>query len=590
MARAQRWRSAPWPPAPWPRWAPLAVIALVALLVRLLLVLEPRVVWGDEPFYLWLGRNWITGQGFQFVGHPDVHHGPLFPMLAGLLYWFTHDLELASDILFVVLGGLLVLPVYGLGAEVYDRRVGLAAATLAAVWPGLSVAVLNWGSLTEPAYLLFVATGLYLGLVALRGRWDCFRRPVESLEPGARWWVYALAGLSIGLAYLTRPEAVIYVAIIGLAILVVNLIQGRWRTIALWRDLSLLALGFGLAFVPYAIYLRVQTGAWMVSEKVGVAYLTGIGLAHGDTAAFDRSTWGLDSTGLETFFFSSESYTISMLHLVLGDLGLFVRIVYLNAMRFVRVLIDWSLLPAIVLPLVILGLFDRGWSRERTIKELYLLLTWVPVLSFLLFFIQARYLVAAMPVAILWVARGALKLGDWLVGTATELRTPPAASGTERPLRYLGSRGRATLEWLPVVLAGFLLLGAQDRVRQEVNSVGSVSPTHRVVGEMLADQTPADAVVMCRYPAIAFHADRRWTPTPNASWDQVLNYARHKGVDYFVIDQRELRYRPQFQPLVSGEDVPPQLELLFEARVEGGREGGGLDDGERLIVYHLVDR
>ena len=98
------------------RWL---LIWLLALVVRAgCWSRDPRVVWGDEPFYLWLGRNWITGQGFQFMGHPDVHHGPLFPMLAGLLYLLDgRPGSCASEILYVLFGSLLVLPMYAIGAS-----------------------------------------------------------------------------------------------------------------------------------------------------------------------------------------------------------------------------------------------------------------------------------------------------------------------------------------------------------------------------------------------------------------------------------------------------------------------------------------
>jgi len=565
----------------WRQWLPLLLIWGLALLIRGILVQPERVVWGDEPFYLWLGRNWATGQGYQFVGHSDVHHGPLFPMLAGLIDRLVGSLEVASDIIYVLFGSLLVWPVYGMAREVYDRRIGLAAALMAAVWPGFSVAVLHWGTLTEPMYMTFVCAGLYYGLVALRGRWDCIGCRGQRLAAGAPWWTYGLAGLSIGLAYLTRPEAFIYAGIVGLALVVPNALLGQLKRATFWRDLTVFVAGFGLCFIPYAIYVHAQTGAWMVSEKVGVAYLTGIGLAHGDTAAFDRSTWGLDSTGLETFFFSSESYTISMVELILGDVELFLRILYLNSMRFARVLIDWTLMPALMLPLLILGLFDRGWSRERTLKEIYLALTWVPVLSFILFFIQARYLVPALPVAVIWVARGSLKLGDWLLGTLAEVRAPVTEEGASAAARPVAQPWRGVLEWLPVALVVLLLAAAYPRVHQAVTRVGSVRAEHRTMGEALRGLSEPGEVVMCRYPAIAFHAERDWMPTPNASWSDVLRYARHKSVDYFVIDQRELLYRPQFQPLMSAQDVPPELELVLDI--------ASSDGSERMVIYRLDD-
>ncbi|MBN1400116.1 MAG: glycosyltransferase family 39 protein, partial [Anaerolineae bacterium] len=334
-----------------PHWGLLLLIWVGAILLRWTLTQGVRVVWGDEPFYLWLGRNWIKGEGFGFMGHADVHHGPLFPMLAGVLYLLTADMALSSEIIYIVVGAASVFPMYGMGYELYDRRVGLIAAAVTAVFPALSASVLHWGTMTEPLYLFLVISGLWAGLLTMRPLWSPKRGSAR-----APWWSPGLTGLSFGLAYLTRPEAINYFLVIGLYIAVLAIVRGALRRWRFWLGVVSYLLAFALAFVPYAYYVRLNTGTWMVSEKVGIAYLTGIGLAHGDTAAFDRSTWGLDSTGLETFFFSSESYDVSMLRLILDDPKTFAIVLYMNVQSLVRVLIDWTLFPYALVPLAFLGL------------------------------------------------------------------------------------------------------------------------------------------------------------------------------------------------------------------------------------------
>ncbi|MBC7224537.1 MAG: hypothetical protein H5T59_09750, partial [Anaerolineae bacterium] len=106
----------------WP-WA-LGGIFLLALALRALWVfgvLGDRVVWGDEPFYLWLGRNvWTTGF-YSFTGYWDVHHTPLYPLVSGLGYLLVGDLKRASDLCYLLFGSFLVLPDYALGRELYGR-------------------------------------------------------------------------------------------------------------------------------------------------------------------------------------------------------------------------------------------------------------------------------------------------------------------------------------------------------------------------------------------------------------------------------------------------------------------------------------
>ncbi|NLG49443.1 MAG: glycosyltransferase family 39 protein [Chloroflexi bacterium] len=574
--REQKTRSA------WGAWVPLLGIWLIGLVVRLMLTQGQRVVWGDEPFYLWLGRNWITGQGFTFTGHADVHHGPLFPMAAGLLYLLTGDMILSSDILYIVFGSLLVLPVYGLGCELYERRVALAAAGLTAVFPALGAAILYWGTLTEPLYMFFVYSGLWAGAVALRPIWRTKAGEAAKGWSAGPWWAYLLAGLAFGLAYLTRPEAIGYFAVAGVVFVLFRLLRRtlphRWR-VSFFAKLLLFVLAFALAFVPYAYYVYLNTGSWMVSEKVGVTYLTCIGMVSGDVTAFDKATWGLDSTGLETFFFSPESYNISMLQLVLDDPQTFLNVLYMNARNFVQLLIDPTLFPYALLVIVFLGLFRQAWTRSRTFKELYLVSSFAPVAAFILIFVQARYLVAMIPVMILWLACGLVTFSDWLIDTVERLRESDGAEGegASQPPRQLAAHWRTVLNVLPALLVMLGLAAMQPVVVHQMTNVGWMRIEHRLVGEYLQPTVSRDTVIMARYPAIAFHADTQWVPTPSASWAETLRYARHKGVDYFVLDEREVDIRPQFLDMVSGQNVPPELELFYQ--IDSG--------GARMLVYRL---
>ncbi|NLG27375.1 MAG: hypothetical protein GX557_05660, partial [Chloroflexi bacterium] len=276
----------------------------------------------------------------------------------------------------------------------------------------------------------------------------------------------------------------------------------------------------------------------------------------------------------ETFFFSPESYDVSMLQLVLADLRSFALVLVTNAIDFVKTLIGWTMLPYPLLPLVVLGLFRRSWTRERTWKELYLIASFLPVMAFMMFFIQERYIVAMLPVFILWMAAGLIEISDWLVGTWTALRSP-----VEGPYLRMGAGWRTAVEIVPVALVVAGLLVLTPRVVREVTSVGSVRMEHRWVGEKLHDEVTRDTVLMSRYPAIAFYADTQWVPTPNASWPEIMTYARHKGVRYLAIDERELRYRPQLAGLVTGNQVPAELKQVYQSTV----------DGERMVVYRLVD-
>jgi 4-amino-4-deoxy-L-arabinose transferase-like glycosyltransferase len=297
----------------------LIILGIGVALVRVLALAHPqRIVWGDEPFYLWLGRNWLTGRGYSFTGYSDVHHTPMYPLLTGLVYLVTRDLELASDICYVLFGALLAIPVYLLAREMYRREVGYASVALLAIYPAISTAPAFWGTLTEAPYYFFVYSGLLMALLAMRRERNGF---------------YILAGAFFGLAYLTRPEAVAYVAATGGVLVLVRLFERRLLARATLVGLTLFAVGFLLFFVPYAYYVYQETGAWMVSEKAGVTFVTCLGLSEGDTKAFDEATWGLDTTGCEVFFFSRESYDVSMVDVILAYPSEFAQLVVRNVRR-----------------------------------------------------------------------------------------------------------------------------------------------------------------------------------------------------------------------------------------------------------------
>jgi 4-amino-4-deoxy-L-arabinose transferase-like glycosyltransferase len=539
-----------------PEFVTLIGLGLWAAAVRLFALAQPqRMVWGDEPFYLWLGRNWLSGQGYSFTGYSDVHHTPMYPLLSGLFYLLTHNLvagqaqgmELASDICYMLFGVLLVFPIYLLTKEMYGRGAAIVSAALVAIYPAISTAPLFWGTLTEPPYYFFVYMGLFMVLLAMR------RERGISPSVGRGWWAFLLAGMFFGLAYLTRPEAVAYMAVGGAVILLIRLFEKRLLKRATWTSLVIYLAGFLLFFLPYVYYVYRETGSWMVSEKAGVTFVTCIGLSENNTAAFDQATWGLDSTGLEVFFFSRESYHVNMIDVIRAYPSQFVQLVLRNVRSFVSGLFSLQLFSYYLLPLMGVAFFKTAWDKRRSKGELLLLASLTPVLVFLLFFIQDRYIATLLPTLVIWLGLGTYELGVWLCDTVANLLD-------HHKLRRIW---RGTLTAFPALLLLLFFILLQPRVIAQYTSTGSFRTEHKTIGLWLKDNIPPDSVVMSRYPAIAFYADSRWEPTPNASVPQVLQYARANGVNYFVLDELEaLELRPQFLPLVGGENLPAGLTLM----------------------------
>jgi len=214
------------------RWRLPALLFLAGLVVRLgWLVVEPptRLV-GDE-------LTWITAA--RELAAPDVRFNPLRSQL--IFYPPLHPYLLAASREFLggrtgikvvqaILGALLVFPVFAIGTRAFDRRVGIAAATAAALYPELVWQSVHFWS--EPLFmaLLWGALAFLVAADARRGRAEA-----------------AAAGCLLGLAALTRDPA-LYFAPLAALWLGIGRVGPR-----LWRGAAALLVATLVVVLPWTL-------------------------------------------------------------------------------------------------------------------------------------------------------------------------------------------------------------------------------------------------------------------------------------------------------------------------------------------------
>jgi 4-amino-4-deoxy-L-arabinose transferase-like glycosyltransferase len=216
--------------------ARLGLIALLALAVRTAATLHHRhyPVIGDALTFH-LDAGWLaTGQGFRepFVDAPTAEHPPLFIALLAAYHLLGADGMLAQKLLMGAVGTITVVLVGLLGREVAGPRAGLVAAVMAAGYPLLWLA--DGSLMSETLYGALVVVAL---LCALR-----FARAPSAGRA-------ALLGAVLALATLTRGEAMLLVALLGLALVVP--LRRPWRSRA--GLLGALAGAFLLVLAPWTI-------------------------------------------------------------------------------------------------------------------------------------------------------------------------------------------------------------------------------------------------------------------------------------------------------------------------------------------------
>jgi hypothetical protein len=207
------------------------MLFLLALFARAIAAAGEAVIPRDAVTYLTLARNVAEGgaaEAFRSIQHP------LHPLLGGLL----GGGETALLLIGVLAGAAGVFPMVRIGAAVASRSAGVIAALFYAVMP--AVVDYQASPLTEGLYV-----PLFLGSVALA--LDTAGKPLRGLG----------GGLLAGLAYLTRPDALLA----GLVMPIGLLLARRFRAALL------LGAGFLLLAAPYIAFLSADAGRVTVSRK-----------------------------------------------------------------------------------------------------------------------------------------------------------------------------------------------------------------------------------------------------------------------------------------------------------------------------------
>jgi len=535
-------------------WVLLGLV-VASLLLRCALVRTDRIVRWDEPDYLILGKHLFTGQGYTVSGRPELHYAPLFPITTGVLYPLTHNMKVNSDINYVLFGALGLVPFFLLTRRLFGLRTAAMSAVLLCLFPALNAGVLFWGTMLEPLYLFLLSSGLYAVWMA----WE-----------QQRVAAYLAAGVAFGLAYLAKPEAVVYFVGMMFLLMLANL----WRP-SLWpaspdasgnlgRDASsarsrltglvVAGLAFALVIAPYLLFMYRHTGRLMISGKLGVTYVAGQGAVDRDPGLYDRALSRLDEAGEEIIWFSPDRFKYQVWDYIKADPPAFLRRMWQNANILERVLFTHQVFPFYLLVLVALGWFGSAWDRQRALREGFLLAAALPAFIFLPFHIELRYFAPMLPILLLWVAKGAGALGQWFQATWTRLR-PGSAEGR---------LGEGLTLLLAALLAAYFLV-LQPRVVQD--GLADMSVSRREAGLWLKANASSDALIMSRDTEVPFYAERRWAATPNEEYVRFITYVRKRGAQFVVIDEREAKViRPQLAFLLDEDAAPPELKRVYAAR------------------------
>lgn len=129
----------------------LVLILTLAFAIRLFFYIKTQgqTLWWDEAEYMSAAKKWAFGVPYEY----NPQRPPLFQALSALVFFAGLGEGFIKFVLVVLPSVALVATIFFLGKEMYNERVGIIAATLAAV----SWTFLFWTARVQPDFLSMTA-------------------------------------------------------------------------------------------------------------------------------------------------------------------------------------------------------------------------------------------------------------------------------------------------------------------------------------------------------------------------------------------------------------------------------------------------
>lgn len=532
-------------------WKILTICILLAFAYRLFLLRYEYVITPDGVYYAILGKNLISGNLKEGL---SAYWPPLYPFLVGLSSLLFKDLEFSGRFVSVLAGSLLIVPVYLWSRNSYGRDVAYLSAFLTIIYPSLTLYSIRF--LTEPTYILLLMIGIFTG-------WS-------AIYKGNRV-TFLLTGITFGLCYLTRPEAIGYIGLIMVMTLSTKLFFNQIRLKGILLNLLILLLGFIVLSLPYVLYLHQETGTWTISEKMSAHFSTSntdwnskwFRLSdNGQTTMADR-LWAGNRLKEDSH---SRELKPGVLQIPKLSDFLFLRI---KALKTEYEVMIPQIFPPVFIILSGLGLFGTIWSKERAGREIYLLLFLISTLiGYAIMVSDQRYMTPMLPILICWASKGFVEFESWLVET-------------------IGIKNRNLLvknrKLLRILLLSVLLLSLLPRITEPIRYEKWNQPSElKEIAEWIKDNADTSPLIMSTSPVTAFYAGGRHIYLPDEEYPKVLEYARRKKVDYIVIDERGVtRLTPLLKFLLDDQTMVDHQELALLYNYDK-------EPGYKVLVFKLV--
>lgn len=305
-------------------WLIVAALFACVLPLRLWLLHNTEVTARDSIGYIRYALQFerepwqeVLKKNHQHPGYPALVLLMSMPVRAIAGEMTPANMELSCQLVSLIASLLLILPMYFLGRQFFERPVSFGATLLYQFLP-ISAQHLSDG-ISEPVFLLFLVCGLLQMVHAVR-------------TPSA--WRGGLCGISAGLAYLTRPEGALILPAFG-AMLIAGQLRPAWR--CEWRRFfecgvatAACALAVGAIFFITVGHFTTKPMGQQITGETQVSdvhpafgsplFATAVPITDSRTGALARSGWAICMEVNQSFHYVGAGFALVGLLLAFGSL------------------------------------------------------------------------------------------------------------------------------------------------------------------------------------------------------------------------------------------------------------------------------
>lgn len=483
----------------------ICVVCLSSCLaLSLFLWLRNPFIGTDGYIYATVGHNFLTGNGFTYAGIPHLIFHPLYPLLIGIFSLLVDNLETAAYLATLLPYLIAILLVYYLSGFFFDTEgKKWASALLVGFHPEMikySASIMSETVFTTTLLIMFI------GALKL----------ADKDNDNNIFWAL-IFGLGGGLAYLTRPEGLLYFAVLALFVFIRS---AKIKTIG---KLSLSALILLFVALPWIIYLSSHFGRPTLTGKSQINMAARGYAKASESKAHLASLPTLDGT--RTFY----EYP--------PDISITPEIDHVPE-RYIHGIIHNSKDIRFFFGYVGLIIFFIGLAAllKNNRFSLALLFLFIPSLMFPLFIfpVESRFLVPVIPCFAIGVCSGWITIGRM----------------AKSKWRLSRSYHVAALVIVAVIVHGYwyaMISNRTVRIKQSYREIKNISLE---IGRNCPEIQNASIVARRGWVPFYLGAPHRMLPWYDTI-EGLVDYMMRNEIDYIYLQKdKDEKYFPQYSPVI----------------------------------------